>query len=175
MCLPLRTMSETLPTSSVSEMGPSNATTASPRVCSFATPEDPLFAITRCATNRPLRLNSTMSPSETSLLPTCSTRRVSPGQIVGSMLLPHARSRNSPGERTKEFASSRWMACPWLNAGGSVLTRRSGEQYNWPVSSLPSRKKGQSSRTPAQSEKTAFRKAFCSLLEYAEYQEKYHS
>src|SRR5205807_427899 len=71
------------------------------------------FPTIRWITNWPSREHSTISPRATSSNVQDWILRMSPGQRLGSMLKPSARSRNSPVDRSTWLAKSHLMASRW--------------------------------------------------------------
>ena len=111
MNFPSRETKDTFPSRSSSRTGGSGSDIASPRVTILDSAGVSILRVTRWTTRRQARPNSTMSPSETARLSTRSIRRVSPGQIAGSMLVPLTCRRSAPDERKTSAASSHLTAC----------------------------------------------------------------
>jgi hypothetical protein len=122
---------------------------ASPRVTIRTLSTSALFSVMRWATKRQLLLNSTMSPGFTLAAVAGSTTRVSPGQIVGTMLRPVACRVKLPEQRSTSAATSRVRACTSLGNCDEELMMRWNDRCNCSALNLSFRTKAPWSQTPA--------------------------
>jgi hypothetical protein len=98
--------------------------------------------MTRCVTSRFPCLKTTISPGLTSSAGWPWTDTMSPGQRVGSMLIPTTRKRSLPNEFSTSAANSQPTTCReaggWGLGAGSSLHARLGTLVSWWCSPAPS-------------------------------------
>jgi hypothetical protein len=91
-----RRIDVTRPRSSLAKTGGSFLSSKSPQVNRQGIPLLQSCEITRCAISRSSRAQRTISPGAASCNPVRCTRRMSPGRMLGSILLPLTQTRALP-------------------------------------------------------------------------------